>query len=482
MSLNGALYNAFSGLTATARAASLVSTNLSNATTEGYGRRSLDLTPGVAGGTGGVRIVGVTRHANPVLVADRMNSDASFGQSKDLFAFATKMETLVGETGTTGSLTDRVNQFENALLSAASNPSSTQRLEMVATTADKLADQLNSISREIQETRTTADRTIGQQVRTLNDSITRLDEINDAMLTASSSGGNAATLLDERQRVLDSISEIVPLRVVQRDKGQISVFTMNGATLLDGQKQEVGFNRTLTIGAGDTMAGGVLSGLTLNGQPVSMGDNGFFGGGTLSAQFSIRDDLAVERQAEIDGMARDLIERLGSGGPDSTLGASDPGLFTDRGALFNSANEAGIAGRIQLNSLVAPGSGTVWKLRDGLGAAAQGEVGNARLLQGISGALSAKTTPSTSSLAPVARSFSDHASEYSSTISGERVRFENAKMFQASQNTALSELVLADGVDTDQELQTLMQIEKLYVANAKVMSTVDELLERLMAI
>ena len=50
MSLSGALYNAFSGLKANARAASLVSGNIANATTESYGRRTLALSaPGPGG-------------------------------------------------------------------------------------------------------------------------------------------------------------------------------------------------------------------------------------------------------------------------------------------------------------------------------------------------------------------------------------------------------------------------------------------------
>jgi flagellar hook-associated protein 1 FlgK len=482
MSLSGALYNAFSGLKANSRSAALVSTNISNSATESYGRRSLALTPGAVGSTGGVRIAGVVRHGNPVLIADRMVSDAQTGYSGDLKTFASRLEDLVGETGEAGSLTDRVNQFENALITAAANPSSTQRLEMIATTANTLANDFNRLSAEVQDARTAADRKIGQQVDQLNESISRLDQINRDILKATSTNSDNATLLDERQKLLDEMSDIVPLRVVAREKGQIAVFSMNGATLLDGSPQEIGFQRTLTIGAGDTLAGGHLHGLTLNGNPASVGKNGLFGGGTLAAQFEIRDEIAVERQAQLDGMARDLIERLGPSGPDSTLGATDPGLFTDNGALFAAANEEGISGRIKLNTLVEPGNGDAWKLRDGLGATTQGEVGEARLLQGISAALSAQNTPGSSALAPVARSFSNHAAEFSSTVSGARVRAENLHSYQTSQNTALSELVLNDGVDTDQELQTLMKIEQLYAANAKVMSTVDELLERLMSI
>jgi flagellar hook-associated protein 1 FlgK len=482
MSLSGALYNAFSGLTATARAAGLVSTNISNATTESYGRRELALTPGAQGTTGGVQIAGVIRHSDPVLVADRRVSDAELGYGKEKFAYAQRIENLVGATGEPGALTSRVTAFENALLNAASNPASTQRLENVATTANALARDLNTLSSEIQSSRVAADRSIDSQVKSLNEALTRLDEINDDVVKGNITNSDVSTLLDERQKLLDGISDMVSLTVVEREKGDIAVFTSGGAILLDGSPVEVGFERSHAIDVGDSIAGGVLSGLTLDGRPVDSTSGGMFSGGSLAAQFEIRDVTTVAHQAELDGIARDLIERLGPGGPDATLAATDPGLFTDAGIPFDPLNEEGLAGRIALNALVAPGSGGAWRLRDGLGAVTQGAVGDATLLQGLSAALSQTVVPTSSALTPSGTSFSNLVADFSSAVVGDRVRAENEFSFYTSQNTALKELEFSKGVDTDQELQNLMQIEQLYTANAKVMSTVDELLERLMGI
>lgn len=36
------------------------------------------------------------------------------------------------------------------------------------------------------------------------------------------------------------------------------------------------------------------------------------------------------------------------------------------------------------------------------------------------------------------------------------------------------------GVDSDQEMQSLLQIEQSYAANAKVMKTVDDMIQRLL--
>jgi flagellar hook-associated protein 1 FlgK len=482
MSLSGALYNAFSGLKANSRAAGLVSTNISNATTEGYGRRTLGLVSGAVGTSGGVRITGVLRQSDPVLTGDRMVSDAHLANADASYAFAKRIEDLVGTSGTPGSLTDRVNAFENALLTATSNPASTQRLELVSSTADSFARALNELSVEVKASRQSADTSIAAQVANLNATLSQLKTLNDNIVAARSTGTEDTSFYDERQRLLNAISEIVPLRVVEREKGDIALFTRGGAVLMDGSPMEIGFESTAAIGPGMTFAGGQLKGLTLNGIPVDTNNMVLFAGGSLAAQFSIRDGGAVERQAELDGIARDLIERLGPGGPDATLTATDPGLFTDAGVAFLATNETGLAARIELNGLVAPGSGGAWRLRDGLGAPVQGEVGDARLLQAISSALNTATIPTSTGLSTNARSFANHISEFSSIASGERVRAENRQTFVAIQNTALLELELSKGVDTDQELQRLMQIEQHYTANARVMSTVDEMLQKLMAI
>ncbi|ETA52829.1 FlgK family flagellar hook-associated protein [Ponticoccus alexandrii] len=482
MSLSTALYGAFSGLKANSRAAALVSTNIANATTESYGRRELDLRSGPSGTGGGVLIDGVLRNVNPVLIADRRQSDAEMALGGTLFDFATRFETELGDSETPGSLVGRYTALENALLVAAADPSSAQRLDQVSLTADAVSTKLNALSRDVQAARLDADKEIGRQVTLLNETILRLDGINDDLTKAASANGDPAALLDEQARLLDSISEIVPLRVVQKDAGDIALYTTGGAVLLDGRPSEIGFTPVNAMDPVFTQAGGDLSGLTINGMFAKASGNGVLKGGSLAAQFEIRDEVAPARQAQLDAIARDLIERLGPGGPDATLAATDPGLFTDDGLAFVPLNETGIAGRIRINTLVGPDSGGSWRLRDGLGAATTGPVGEARLLQGISAALEAGTVPSSPALPAVNASFATHVADVTSDAAAARVRAEGQKTYLNAQNTQLKELELANGVDTDAELQRLMQIEQLYVANVKVMQTVNELMKQLMSI
>ena len=50
----------------------------------------------------------------------------------------------------------------------------------------------------------------------------------------------------ERQRLVDTISAIVPVREVPRDHNQIALFTTGGATLLEGSASGVSASRRRT--------------------------------------------------------------------------------------------------------------------------------------------------------------------------------------------------------------------------------------------
>lgn len=482
MSLSGALSNALSGLTANARAATLVSSNISNAMTDGYARRELATSSNGMGFYGGVRVDGVTRSINPVILADRRLSDAETGRGQQLHSFALRMENLLGDATESGSLSGRMAALDNALITAASNPASTQRLDTVSRAAEELAKTFNSLSDGIQTARQDADRTIGFQVESLNDTLAVVESLNTKITKALVLGRDPSSLMDQRQRAIDSVAEAVPLRTLEREDGGIALFTAGGVTLVDDKAAKLEFSGTTIIMPHLTQANGLLSGLTINGRPVDTSEDGPLAGGSLGAQFQIRDQEAVAMQARLDGIARDAIERLGPGGPDGTLGATDPGVFMDAGSAFVATDEIGISGRIKLNPIVSVNGGETWRLRDGLGAAGPGEVGDSSLLNGIYDVLSQASVPNSASLDPTGRSLSGLVSEWASGIGAFRVRQDAQLSFAQAQNVALTELELAEGVDTDQELQLLMLLEQNYQANAKVMTTVDQLLQAILAI
>jgi flagellar hook-associated protein 1 FlgK len=483
MSISGSLSNAFSGLTAAARGAEVVSQNLANAMTDGYGRRELMLSTRHLGGTGGgVRIDGIARSIDTAVLGERRLADATGARTQSLASYFTRIEAAVGAPGEPGSLGTRIAEFESALVAAASRPDTAPRLEAVLDAARALAGTFGTITAAIQKERMDADAAIATEVGRLNAALGRISELNHNIRVEQASGRDPSGLLDERQRLVDTVSAIVPVREVARDGGQIALFTTGGAVLVDGLAAEVGFTPTATITADMTLGSGALSGLTLRGLPATAGaTSGMLGGGSLGALMTIRDELAPAAQSRLDAVARDLMERYEAADPTLATGAA--GLFTDRGAAFSAADEVGVAGRLLVNAAVDPArGGALWRLRDGIGAAAPGPVGQSAGLQGLAEALTLPRTPASGGFAGGARTVQGLAGEFLSGIGTQRQRAEGDLAYATTRRDSLRAAELATGVDSDQELQQLLMIEKAYAANARVVAAAEAMLDRLMEI
>lgn len=485
MSISTALFNSLSGLTAASRAAELVSSNVANAMTEGYGVRNLELSSRTVGLSGsGVHVDGVVRSVDEGLIESRRQAQSGVGYGDTLVGFLDNLERIIGTPDMPGSLSGRLAAFESALITASSDPSSDARLTTVLNAAQSLADHLKTTSGSIQAARMEADRDIATQVETLNKGLKSVEQINISIQQSIAHGKDPSALVDLRQRTIDELSSIVPMKQVPRANGKIALFTPGGAILLDGRAAELSFARTATIVPEMTQAGGGLSGLQINGNPVSSGGpRSPIAGGSLAALFEIRDEAAVSAQARLDAVARDLVERFQDPALDASRAPGDPGLFTDAGTAFAATNEVALSSRLSLNAAVDPDQGgAVWRLRDGLGATSPGEVGNGALLADLTGALTAARTTPSGGFSSTLRSASALASEYLSGIRANRADAELGLSHAAARLESLKLMEFETGVDTDAEMQKLLQIEQTFAANAKVMTAADEMIQLLMQI
>ncbi len=485
MSITSSLNNALSGLTAASRSAQLVSNNVANALTEGYGRREISLSGRVLdGGGSGVKIDAVTRAVDQGVLRDRRFADATLGYADGKTAFLEALSSLVGTPDEDQSISGRFRALESSLITAASRPDSDTRLNAVAASARELAGALNAASDGIQAKRLDADRSIALQVARLNTGLEQVQEFNAAISRLNGLGRDVTGLEDQRQRAIDAIAEIVPIREVPRDDGKISLYTDGGAILLDDSAVTVDFTPVNFVTADMTVNSGALSQLSIRG--VTAATSGSFaplGGGTLAAAFEVRDSLAPNAQSELDALARDLIERFEDPAVDGTTAVGAPGLFTDGSGALVAANEIGLAGRISLNASTDPDQGGALRLlRDGLGATVPGPVGNAAQLTAFADALNQLRPPVSGSQTGFNHSVHSLSASLSSRITGDLVVAERSSGFAAAEQQSLRDIEYASGVDTDQEMQKLLLIEQSYAANAKVVQTIDSLIGELLSI
>lgn len=484
MSISSTLASALSGLGASAKAAELVSSNIANASTPGYGRREIQLTSRTVGTSGqGVLVVGVQRHVDLPLLGDRRLAQSTAGDADARAAFFKRLEATLGTPDQAGSINGRIAAFEAALTAASAHPESEPRLASVLSTAKALARQLGLASRDVQAARAQANADIANDVTLLNSSLERIVTLNVQIRRAGGSGQDTSALQDQRQQLVDQVAAIVPLREIQQNDGTISLLTTGGAALVDGTAAVFGFTPTTNVNPYVTNGGG-LSGLTLNGNEIATsGDRSVIRGGRLAANFAVRDELAVTAQTQLDAIARDLVERFEDPALDATRAPGAAGLFTDAGGAFDSAEELGLSQRLRINAAADPDQGgALWRLRDGLGAATPGPAGNSALISDLRAALTALREPVSGGFMAGQRSLGTLASDLLSMAATQRLTADGDAAYARTRLDTLVSMEAENGVDTDQEMQSLLQIEQAYAANAKVIQTVEAMLQALMEI
>ncbi|WP_174825544.1 MULTISPECIES: flagellar basal body rod C-terminal domain-containing protein [unclassified Ruegeria] len=176
-----------------------------------------------------------------------------------------------------------------------------------------------------------------------------------------------------------------------------------------------------------------------------------------------------------------MIERFETPRLDPTALATDPGLFTDDGNRFDPTAFVGLASRVSVNASVDPNmGGDSWKLRAGLGAVTAGDPGQSAQLRAFGNILK-DARPVAGGLFGTGNMRAAELTEALLSKAGTNAHVADQR--QTFANTAqqqMAQIEAEQGVDTDQELQRLMQVEQTYAANARVISVVDELLETLL--
>ncbi len=489
MTLTSALAAANSGLATTSRRAGIAAGNIANASTPGYVRRSLRVGEIVLNGQGqGARILGVDRAQDIGLTRERRQAGASAARADIIARSYTDLNRELGAPGDGYGLFASYQNVESALRELSVTPESPALQNASANALNALALQFNEQYSVGQAQRLTADNAIARSVRTVNSGLERIQSLNGQIAGLGGNSGEIAALEDERGRVLDEISGIIPIKVIAKKFGQIDITTEQGVFLLAGNVFELEFTPAGVIPPGSQFgdSSNILSGLYVGEQNMTPKSDGPFAlsSGSLSGLFTVRDVVAPEFLGSLDSLAGDLISRFSDSNLDPTNPVGAPGLFTDNGLVLDPDNMTGLAGRLRINAAVDTSQGgSATRLRDGLGAIGTGPVSNAEILNNLLGAFTnSNAAPSGLGLTGSLTS-SELAAGFSSIIGEGRVNADAVATTSLARASALADAELSmSGVDTDAEMQSLLLIEQSYAANARVIQTISDMLDTLMRI
>lgn len=487
MSISSSIANALTGLRATGSLSDTASNNLANALTKGYGRQEVSLGSAILEGTGvGVRVVSVSRASSPNITAARREAD---GEAATLEPQAKALESLaraLGEATDSEGLGRRIETFENTLRAFAETPESTQRQTQAALAAQDVATFLNGLSDQAATVRQNADAEIDTLVKTVNTNVERVDSLNAKIVALSVGGSNVAALVDERERLIDEINAIIPVRPHTQSNGSVHLTTAQGMFLLAEDAVPLNFLPSPIITPGmiyDPAGGGALSGLTL--ASIDITPTGTHGQrptqGALAGEFLVRDTIGKTFNDQIDQFAADLISRFQDPAVDPTLGATDPGLFTDAGGILDPTTIDGLADRIALNPLVAPSAGgDPARLRDGLLSAGPGPVASDAIPRALIDAMTALRPAAAIPGVGGTLSAFQMITGITESLGIDRTTAQR----NLAANTATREALAineadAIGVDTDEELQDLILIEQAFAANLQVIQAASRMLQEI---
>ncbi len=445
--LNGSLSIALSALSVSQQALATTSNNVANANTPGFSRQRPVLAAGdpvVVGeltfGTG-VMLQKIESLRDPILeiqlnqeTQQQSKLDTSLGQLRQI-------QTQFG-SASSGIGAD-ISNFFNSLQQLAPDPSNLALRQSVLTAAGNLATDLNNTAHSLQTQRSNLDLNVVQSVSQVNTLTAQIASVDRQISSLQNAHQDASSLVDTQTNLIRQLSGLVDVSVIPTDQG-ISLALSNGTTLVSGSQSFALSSQLGSDGVQHILAGG---------QDIT----GSLKGGSLAGLIQIRDQEIPGLGSSLDQLAAGLANAL------------------------NTANKTGfdLNGNAGGNLFVPPPVG-------GVGAAATLSVSITD--PALIAASSDRTIGSNGNLAVLSAVHDQAVANgqtpldfYSNIVFQVGIATSNTSADVDSSNLILRQLQdqrgSVSGVSLDEEAANLIKYQTAYQAAARVVSTVNTLLD-----
>ncbi|MEO5373821.1 MAG: flagellar hook-associated protein FlgK [Alphaproteobacteria bacterium] len=314
MSLTLGLGAALSGLLTSQKGLDLVSHNIANVNTEGYTRKQFNPESRVLDGHGvGVQVSQATREVDNGLLRDVRRETGIQQKMQSISDYYARMQDLFGEPENASSISHIISTAQSEIENMAVSPSSATVQANAVDSVVRVTQKLNSMAEQIQELRRQADRSIEDNVASLNDTLTNIANLNEKIVRDLATGTGAADLEDKRDLALKKLSEQIDIQVFSRPNGAIVVFTTSGTSLVDSSSVSVTHASITSVspwqnnGSSDFQSIGV--------GPVDITSE--VRQGKLKGLIDLRDTILPNLQSELDELTstmRDEINKVNNRG------------------------------------------------------------------------------------------------------------------------------------------------------------------------
>ena len=467
MSINSILGTARLALTAQQVAIETASHNIANAGVEGYSRQRVMMEANrpnqtVWGSVGtGVLVNNIERVRDELLDGTYYQHSTQAKHFGTRHAGLTKISEMFNEPSEDG-LSSSLDKFWSAWGDLENAPSNSAARSVVQQRGAQVASTLNRFSKGIDVLAAEQQSTLQADVTEVNRITTQIADLNRQIVAAEAGGTTASDLRDTRDRLVDSLSERITVRVMPQQNGSLTVYAA-GATIVDGaQAKQMSVQES-----GSTFR------MQVNGSALPLYDVG----GSIGASITLLNTDIPAAKTQLDQIAQQLvttvntIHRTGWTAAGDALGGSNWNPATPpTGSNINFFDPAGgSAATISLSAQVTADASYV----------AAGNIQNGTGNNAVASQLS--QLRSTSSIlkygsATQQTSFGDYYRDFVTRVGVDTDSANTASnIHQTLASNANTRRLSVSGVSTDEELISITKFQQAYAAAAKVITTADEM-------
>ena len=251
MSLTISLQSALASLNVTQAQMQIVSNNVANASTEGFTRKTAAAHAQIVNGLGaGVRLGEVERIVDENLLRQLRDQLSRVGNLDILNEYHGRIQDFFGTPGSDTEVSHLLGRVGAALESLSSTPELAAGKFDVISHSRTLTERLTTLTSEIQEMRHEVDTQISASITTVNDLLTRIQELNIQIGEQKALGRTSAELEDSRDVALADLAEQMDIYTYTRPNGHVVVLTPAGRPLVDIAVTPLSHNTVATMDAG----------------------------------------------------------------------------------------------------------------------------------------------------------------------------------------------------------------------------------------
>ncbi len=430
-------------------AINLTAGNIANINKAGYIRRRVDLNA-LTAGLPQLGKMGLTLRGNEIVrVRQRLAENQLWLEYQDLGKYESsstilsQLEEVFAEPTEAG-LSNVLNEFWNAWNDLANEPESTANRAIVRDRAVVLGNTFNRIHSDYKSSQVQIQSEITDTVNSINHLLNQIGSINK-QITQS----NSMDLLDQRDQMITELSKQLNIKVVEKENGEVTIST-DGLILVSGAQVN-------TLSASFSTEGD-FSQVTISIDNINYEPN--IRSGALAGIVEIHNEVIPDTMKKLDELARTLAARV------NEVHRQGANLDDISGINFFAGDVTG-ADNFRLNEAIIndPGLIATKAVGEGNGSSSMALAIADLRMENFVGSLSPNDF------------YTSIMSQLGSVVQENDFLLESQTMIVQqleNQKQAIS------GVSLDEEMTRMMQYEQAYEAAAKVIDTVDGLVQTLL--